>query len=103
MGLFLSCFGTLGVPLEWRRVCQGTSCVASRGSRTLLRLKRDVDLSQDIVAEKGLISRSGENLLVFLDLRQKPWGSSLVMKGTSGTRSCCIMKVKSPWEVRGAS
>ena len=25
IGLFLSCGGTLGVPLEWRRVCRGTS------------------------------------------------------------------------------
>ena len=24
-GVFLSCGGTLGVPLKWRRVCQGTS------------------------------------------------------------------------------
>ena len=38
--LFLSC-GTLGVPLEWTRVCRGTSWVASRVSRTLSRLKRE--------------------------------------------------------------
>ena len=29
-GLLLSCGGTLGVPLKWRRVCRGTSCVATR-------------------------------------------------------------------------
>ena len=34
--------GTLGVPLEWRRVCRGTSLVASRVSRTLSRLKSKV-------------------------------------------------------------
>ena len=34
-GLFLSCGGTLGVPLECRRRCWGTSCVASRVSRML--------------------------------------------------------------------
>ena len=29
-GLHLSFGGTIGVPFEWRRVCQGTSCVAER-------------------------------------------------------------------------
>ena len=27
-GLFLNCGEKLGVPLEWRRICRGTSCVA---------------------------------------------------------------------------
>ena len=26
-GLFLSCGGTLGVPLKWRPVCRGISCI----------------------------------------------------------------------------
>ena len=29
-GLHLSFGGTIGVPFEWRRVCQGASCVAAR-------------------------------------------------------------------------
>ena len=53
--------------------------------------------------EKGLISRRGENLLVFLKLWQETWGSSLVTTGTSGTCSCCLRKAKSPCELGGAS
>ena len=34
------------------------------------------DFSQDTTAEKGLITRLGENLLVFLELQQESWGSS---------------------------
>ena len=44
-----------------------------------------------------------ENLLVFLELWQETWGSSQIMTGTSGTRSCCLSKVQSPYELRGAS
>ena len=34
------------------------------------------DFSRDAEVEKGLISRGGENLLVFLELWQETWGSS---------------------------
>ena len=34
MGSLLSFGGTLGVPLEWRRVCRGSSRVASRVANT---------------------------------------------------------------------
>ena len=34
------------------------------------------DFSRDTTVEKGLISRRGENLLVFLKLWQETWGSS---------------------------
>ena len=40
-GLFLRCGETLGVPLEWRRVCCGASSVASRMLRTFSRLKSE--------------------------------------------------------------
>ena len=43
------------------------------------------DFPRDASAEKGLISSGGENLLVFLKLRQKSWGSSRVTTGTSGS------------------
>ena len=38
----------------------------------------------------------------FLESRQDTWSSSRVATGTSGTRSCCLRKVKSPFELRGA-
>ena len=52
-GLFLSCGWALSVPLEWRRVCWGTSCVASRVSRTLSRLKREGGISLQTPQRKG--------------------------------------------------
>ena len=61
------------------------------------------DFSRDATVEKGLISRRGENLLVFLELWQETWGSSQVTTGTPGTHSCCLRKVKSPSTLRGAS
>ena len=57
------------------------------------------DFSQDATVEKGLISRGGENLLVFLELRLETWGSSRVTMGTSGTHSCCPRKVKFPFNL----
>ena len=41
--------------------------------------------------------------MVFLEAWREVWGSSRVAMGTSGTRLCCIRKVKSPLELRGAS
>ena len=41
------------------------------------------DFSRDTAAEKDLITRLGENLLVFLELRQQTWGSFQVTMGTS--------------------
>ena len=40
--------------------------------------------------------------MVFLELHQEDWGSSLVVTGTSGTLSSCLRKVKSPFGLRGA-
>ena len=73
-------------------------------SRTLSRLKREGGISNPYAAaEEGLISRGGENLLVFLELRQQSWVSSQVMTWTSGTRLCCLRKDQSPCDLRGAS
>ena len=41
------------------------------------------DFSRDAAAENSLISRTGENLLVFLELRQETWCSSQLTTGTS--------------------
>ena len=59
--------------------------------------------SREAAAKEGLISPGGENLLDFLELWQETWGSSLVTTGNSGTHLCCLRKVKSPCELRGAS
>ena len=61
------------------------------------------EFSWDTAEEKGLISPWGENLLIFLELRQETWGSSRVTTGSSGTRSCCLRQVKSPCELRRTS
>ena len=39
----------------------------------------------------------------FLKLWKDTWNSSQVEMGTSGTCSCCLRKVKSPFELQGAS
>ena len=62
-------------------------------SSILSRLKREGGISLKMPpAEKELISRRWENLLIFLELQQEIWGSYRVMLGTSGTRSCCLSK-----------
>ena len=57
------------------------------------------DFSGDTAPEKVLSWGLGENLLVFLELQQKIWGSSLVMMGTSGTSLCGLRKVQSSCEL----
>ena len=37
----MSCGGTLGVPLKWRRIYRGTYCVAERVWRNLSKFKRE--------------------------------------------------------------
>ena len=61
------------------------------------------DFSRDAAGEKGLISRLGDHLLGFLELRQETWGSSQIAMGTSGNHSFFLWKVKSPFKLRGAS
>ena len=98
-GLLLSCGRTVGVPLEWRRVCRGISCIASSVSRTLLRLKR----------EGGFLSRHHNRKWLHLALRRKSPGFSQVASGnlgfflsttrTTGYRSCGLWEVQSPCEL----
>ena len=74
MGLLLSCGRTLGVPQEWRCVCQGTSSVSPRVSRTLSRSKRDGGIL--------LETRSGKG--PHLSLRGESPGFSRVAPGNLG-------------------
>ena len=103
MGLFLSCGGTLSVPLKWRRVCRRTldlhqGCQGHfRGSRGKVGL-----LSRCRSGKGPHVALRGESP-GFLELQQETWGSSLVRTGTSGTCSCGLMKVQSPCKLRGAS
>ena len=83
LGNFLSCVKCVKVPFE-----------AQEGRW---------DFSRDAAAENSLISRTGENLLVFLELRQETWSSSRVKMGTSRTHLCCLRKVQSPCELQTAS
>ena len=53
MWFFLTCGRTLGVPLECRRMCQGSSWVASKLSRTLSRLKSEDGISLQRHSGKG--------------------------------------------------
>ena len=61
-----------------------------------------LDFSGDTALEKGLISPSGENFVVFLELWREAGGSSQVATGTSKTRSCCLREVGSLFELRWA-
>ena len=99
----MSCGGTLGVTLEWRSLCGGTSGVASSVSRTLSRLKR----------EGGFLSRHHNRKWLHLALRRKSPGFSQVASGnlgfflsttrTTGYHLCGLWKVQSPCELRGTS
>ena len=53
------------------------------------------DFSVDATAEKGLSSRGGENLLLFLELQRD---SSRIKMGTSGTPSWGLREAQSPRE-----
>ena len=77
-GLFLSCGGTLGVPLKWRPVCEGTSFLrCNKGVKDPFEAQEGKrDFSRDATMEKGLILRLGENILYFLELWLETWGSS---------------------------
>ena len=65
-GLFLSCGGTLGVPLEWRQVCRGTSLVASSVSRTHSTLKHVGGISLEKPQPKRASSRFEGRISWFL-------------------------------------
>ena len=102
-GLFLRCGGILAVPLEGRELCWETSWVASRVSRTLLRLKREDGISLEMPQWIRASSHVEVRISWFFELQQETWSSSRGMTGTSGTRSCCLRKFKTPCELPGSS
>ena len=92
-GLFLSCGRTFGVPLEWRRVCWATSCVASRVSRTLSRLKREGGISLETPQGKEASSRIEGRISWFYSSWDKEIGVPFeLQQGPLGTHSCCLRK-----------
>ena len=69
-GLFLSCGGTLGVPLEWRRVFG--ELLASRVSRTLSRLKKEDGMPRSSPVGYIVIQRGdgvGEEKHIYIELK----------------------------------
>ena len=98
-GLYLSCGGSLSVPLEWIRVCRGLLELHQafqgpfRGSR----------------GKVGFLSRCCSRKGPHLTLRAKSpgfyrvaagnLGFSQITMGTSGTRLYCFRKVQSPCEL----
>ena len=89
----MSCGGTLGVPLEWRRVCWATSCVASRVSRTLSRLKREGGISLETPQGKEASSRIEGRISWFYSSWDKEIGVPFeLQQGPLGTHSCCLRK-----------
>ena len=106
-GLFLSCGRTLAVLLEWRRVCQGTSWVASRVSRTLSRLNKEGGISLEMPQQKRASSdfevriswfflSSDRKLGVPLELRQGPQGPARVASGKSSLHASCEGPLRIP-------
>ena len=95
MGLFMNCGGTVGVPPKWRRQCRETSGVASRVFRTFRGSKGKV----------GFLSRCRCAKGPHIGLRGEFPGVSRVSTGNLGFLSsydsCCLRKVKSPYELRG--
>ena len=91
-GLLMSCGGTLGVPFEGRLRCRGTSCVASRVSRTLSGLSREGGISRETLQRKMASARVEGRISWFfssyggvpLELRWRPQGP---VRGASGRSS----------------
>ena len=59
------------------------------------------DFSRDAAVGKGLISRLGENPLVFLKAWREVWGSYQVVTGTSGNIVYFLREVRPSFELRG--
>ena len=99
-GLFLSCGGTFGIPLQWRWVFRGSSWVASRVSRTLLRLKREGGISLETLQWKRasfyvegriswFFSSCSRKFRLSLELRPGPQGPARVASGKSSLHVSC--------------
>ena len=87
--------GTLVLPLDWKRVCRGTSCVAARVLRTLWKFQRLGVISLETPMRKWASSRlEGRISWIF-----SSWGRcSRLTTGTSGTRSGGLRNGQTPCE-----
>ena len=99
-GHYLSCGRTLGVPLEWRQVCWGTSSDATMVSRTLSRLKRESEIFLETPQWKRASSRIEERISwiflscsgqlgIPLELRWGHQGPAPVASGKSSLHASC--------------
>ena len=89
---------TLVLPLEWRRVCRGTSRVSSRMRRTLWKFQRLGVISLETPQRKWASSRlEGRTSLIFSSYGR----CARLTTGTSGTRSGGLRKGQSPCELPG--
>ena len=61
------------------------------------------DCSPGAAGTKGLMSQGLGNLLVFFKLLREAWDSSAATLGNSGSLSCCLREVKSPFELQGGA
>ena len=87
---------SLVLPLEWRRVCRGTSRVSSRMRRTLWKFQRLGVISLELLSGNGphLAWRGeppGFSLVAAgaLDLRWGPQGPALVASGKASPHASC--------------
>ena len=76
----------------------GLPGVASRVSITLSRFKREHGVSLETLLWKRVSS-----CVDFLGLWREAWGFISSWDGSSGTGSCCLWNVKSPFDLRGDS
>ena len=90
--------GTLVLPLEWRRVCLGTSLVAARVGRTLWKLQRLDVFRLQTPQQKWASSRlEGRTSWIFSSCSK----CSRLTTGTSGTRCGGLSKGQVPCELLG--
>ena len=94
-GLFMSCGGTLGVPVDGRRGCRGTSSVALRVSRTLSGLGTECAISLEMLQSERASARVEGRISWFfsrcrgfpLELRWEHQGPARGASGRSSVHS----------------
>ena len=102
-GLFLSCGGTFGIPLQWRWVFRGSSWVASRVSRTLSRLKREGGISLETLQRKRASSRVEGRISWFFSSCSRKLGFLSSYDGELSDPLTLTQGSPVFWELRGAS
>ena len=88
--------GTLVLPLDWKRVCRGTSCVAARVLRTLWKFQRLGVISIETPQGKWASSRlKGRTSWIFSScgrycgLKTGTSGTALVASGNASPHANC--------------